>query len=254
MGTFVVATYHEIEDSATSPYILPWSGFRRQLMQLQELGIRAVGFSDVERAAEHGDNPPPFVVTFDDGHGSTVQACTEMAERGMRATAFVTPKFCLERPDFMQPSDLRALQKVADVGAHGYSHQPLTKLGDAELEAELHDSKAWLEDVLGSPVTYMSLPQGFANRRVLKACAAAGFRLVGNSVEWWNDSATAHATGLVNRIALRRGWSEEDFDAIVRRSTSFYLRRRLRGAALEVPKTLLSEAALAKLVRLWRAV
>jgi len=40
----------------------------------------------------------------------------------------------------------------------------------------------------------------------------------------------------VNRVALRRGWPIETFEAILRRDRVFYLKRRLRRAMLAMPK------------------
>jgi hypothetical protein len=36
------------------------------------------------------------------------------------------PSFCIDRSDFLKPAELRALHCIADVGAHGYTHRPLS--------------------------------------------------------------------------------------------------------------------------------
>lgn len=253
MGTFVTAMYHEICDTdRLSLYTLRWSDFRAQLQALVEMNVSAGGFSHLEESVRLKQEPPPVILTFDDGHISNLEAAHEIAGLGMRCTVFVNPKFCMERTDFMKPQDLRALQKVADVGAHGFTHAPLTKMGDAALRAELVDSKRWIEDIIGSDVRYMSVPGGYVDGRVLSACHAAGFALIGNSVEWWNRASPERMPDSVNRIALRRDWPLDTFQAVVRRRPGFYLRRRLRGAAMAIPKAVLSDAMTARINRLRR--
>ena len=98
-------------------------------------------FADLEKHIRGQTSPPDVTITFDDGHRSNLQAAMELAELGIRATVFVTPSFCIDRSDFLKPAELRALHRIADVGAHGYTHRPLTALDRRALDRELVDSK-----------------------------------------------------------------------------------------------------------------
>jgi peptidoglycan/xylan/chitin deacetylase (PgdA/CDA1 family) len=138
------------------------------------------------------------------------------------------------------------------VGAHGYTHRSLTKLDHRALEREIVESKIWLENIIGTEVRYMAAPGGDINHRVTEACLSAGYRLIGNSVEWWNRVSGRKVLHTVNRVTLRRGWPIETFEAILRRDPIFYLKRRMRGAMLVVPKLMLNDTAMAKLHRLRR--
>jgi len=250
MSHFVALMYHGISDAEQrSQYVLSWNDFRQQLKWLEEARIQAAGFKELEELGQAEISPPEVVVTFDDGHSSNLEAATELAQRGMRSIVFVTPKFCIEQSDFLKPADLRALHRVADVGTHGFSHRALTKLDQLALRSEVVESKRWLEDILGAEVRYMSAPGGFINEHVTEVCLTAGYHLIGNSVEWWNQAPHA-GLRTVNRVALRRGWPIETFRAIVRRHLSFYVRRRMRSATLALPKLVLNDAVITRLNKL----
>ena len=102
MNRFVALTYHNICDrEQASRYTLSWSEFRRQLQWMKEARLQAKGFADLEKHIETRTSPSEVTITFDDGHRSNLQAATEIAELGMRATVFVTPSLCIDRSDFL---------------------------------------------------------------------------------------------------------------------------------------------------------
>jgi peptidoglycan/xylan/chitin deacetylase (PgdA/CDA1 family) len=53
------------------------------------------------------------------------------------------------------------------LGSHGTTHRALTFLPSERCLAELTESKAWLEDVIGEEVRYLAAPGGFINSRVM---------------------------------------------------------------------------------------
>ena len=71
------------------------------------------------------------------------------------------------------------LRSLADRGvgiqSHGVSHAHLTRLSDAELRAELADSKAELEAELHRSSDELAYPYGEHDERVRAAARAAGY-------------------------------------------------------------------------------
>jgi peptidoglycan/xylan/chitin deacetylase (PgdA/CDA1 family) len=245
MSRFVALIYHNISNAGqASQYTLSWSEFRRQVQWMKKARIQATGFADLEKHIQAQTSPPEITITFDDGHCSNLEAATELAQLGIRATVFVTPSFCIDRSDFLKPAELRALHRIADVGTHGYTHRALTQLDRRALDREIIDSKIWLEDIIGAEVRYMAAPGGYINDRVTEVCQSAGYHLIGNSVEWWNRVSGHKGLHMVNRVALRRGWPLKTFEAILRRDPIFYLKRRLRGAILAMPKLMLNDTSM----------
>lgn len=122
-----------------------------------------------------------IAITFDDGYADNLHvAAPLLVERGLPFTVFVTTDFVREGVQgFLTPAEVRALSRVpgASIGAHGCTHRPLTECKPSELLAELGDSKNYLEDLLGQPVTSLAYPHGAADGRVRDAAAQVGYQI-----------------------------------------------------------------------------
>ncbi len=237
MSRFVTLMYHNLEQDPANRYSLPVKAFEQQVAWLTAEGYVVEGFPELEARLAHGVFPERYVVmTFDDGHRSNLQAAEILARAGGQATFFLTRDFCRQNPAFLRDSEIRELAGLCSVGGHGVTHAPLSRLDAARARDELAGSKAWLEDVTGSPVTTMSAPGGFINRPVLQLALDLGYTLVGNSVEWWNEPSTVNAERLVNRVAVWQGMPLSLFARIVRRDARYLRARRLRAATLELTK------------------
>jgi peptidoglycan/xylan/chitin deacetylase (PgdA/CDA1 family) len=164
-----------------------------------------------------------------------------MAAHGVRGTFFLTANYCRERADFLRAEDIRALAAEGfDFGTHGVTHRPLKFLPPEELKRELSESKAWLEETLGAPVRTMSLPAGQGGSAVCAAAFRAGYRLVGTSREASNGSLTV--PGTVNRFVVLAGHGARDVVQMAGASPAYVWKRRLRAAAIWLPKRLLRTA------------
>ncbi len=65
-----------------------------------------------------------------------------------------------------------------------------------------------------------------------------GYTLLGSSTECWNHVERVCETRVVCRTAVRPSFSLKTFQRIARAEAPFFLRRRTRAAALEIPKRL----------------
>jgi len=237
VSRFVSLMYHNLEQDPANRYSLPVEAFEQQVAWLKAEGYVIEGFPELEGRLARGVFPERYVVmTFDDGHRSNLRAAEILSRAGARATFFLTRDFCRHNPAFLRDSEIRELASLCSVGGHGVTHAPLSRLDAAQARAELAGSKAWLEDVTGSPVTTMSAPGGFINRAVLRQARDLGYTLVGNSVEWWNEPYTVNAERLVNRVAIWQGMPLDLFARIVRHDARYLRARRLRASALELPR------------------
>ena len=219
--------YHGIHDGAASPgrfdpvYSVTRARFARQL--------------DWIAKRESPDLPH---ITFDDGDASNaVTALPMLRERGLRATFFITGEF-IGQPGMVSRDDVRALVAAGmQVGAHGMSHAFLEDMDLATLRRELRDSKAILEDILGSEVTAMALPGGRGGARELGEALDCGYRELYGSRPG-PDDGDGHPRWR-NRVAITRGMDDARFAALASWRGPFVQWARLRHGALAVPKRVL---------------
>jgi peptidoglycan/xylan/chitin deacetylase (PgdA/CDA1 family) len=118
-------------------------------------------------------------ITFDDGNTSDLElALPALQRRGLRATFFVVAGR-MGMPGFLSQDDVLALEAAGmTIGSHGMLHRPWRGLDYAGLEAELHDARRMLEDIVQRPVTQAACPFGSYDRRVLRALRSNGYDAV----------------------------------------------------------------------------
>ncbi len=237
---FSCLMYHYLAEEPASRYWVSFGEFRRQLAWLTAEGFTIEGFPGLQRRLISGEMPDRYVVlTFDDGHRSCLRAAEWIREVGAQASFFLTKEFCESRSDFLQRDEIRALASLCSVGSHGVTHAPLSRISTGQLIEELSVSKQWLEDIIGDQVDTLTAPGGFINSGVVHHAQALGFRLLGNSTEWWNRADRVAATHVANRVGMRHAFGFETFTRIARAQMRFYVPRRLRSAILLPPKRLL---------------
>lgn len=214
----MVLAYHEVMPESNYAYCVTTASFAEQLRLLDSMKkTKSLG-------AE---------ITFDDGEQSQFHnALPLLAEHGFKATYFVTPGLIGTAAKFLGWDDFRALQAAGhSIQSHGWSHKFLTFCSEAELAHELRASKQFLEDNLGSAVEEISVPGGRWNRRVLRACAAAGYRRVYVSHPWVKTEIDG--VEVIGRFMVRRTTTIIELEKIVAKNRSTLRKLRLRSQLRE---------------------
>ena len=169
-----ILTFHAL-DAKPDAIAFPPEQFERGLEILHERGHHSIALTDAADLVRDGKAFPDdaCVLTFDDGYRSVYEHALPLLQRfGFTATVFVPvgANGCLPRlggREMLDANGIRALRSAGiHVGAHTMSHCDLTRLSDDQLEAEVRDSKAILEDVLGERVSTFCYPYGQHDRRV----------------------------------------------------------------------------------------
>lgn len=174
-----ILTYHTVGCSAYGDRLglntITLESFREHVDILAEMDSVPISPLEIQR------NELQVAISFDDGYKDNLHvAAPLLVERGLPFTVFVTSDFVRGRVNgFLSPSELRQLAQLpgATIGAHGCSHRNLIKCSREELRGELEDSKHYLEDIIGQPITSLAYPYGAADMRVRNAAGCAGYQV-----------------------------------------------------------------------------
>ena len=182
-----VLIYHDIKAKVVMEgFDVSLAEFRYQLDWLKAHGWHALSADEFVGYLERGEPFPKktFLITFDDDYGGiTRYAAEELEARDMGAVFFVIVDSIgepLSRREYCHVSaeKLKALASNPkfSLESHTMSHpERLTQLSDEELEHELVESKARVEELSGRSVRLFSYPCGDYDQRVIDAAIDAGY-------------------------------------------------------------------------------
>jgi peptidoglycan-N-acetylglucosamine deacetylase len=116
-----------------------------------------------------------LTTSWDDGNPADLRLAESLALHGLRGTFYL----CRDRQHRprLNDGDIRELATFPEVeiGSHTLTHPDLTRLNARQVEVELRDSRSWLEDLIGQPVTSFCYPNGRHGRGLARRVAAAGY-------------------------------------------------------------------------------
>ena len=233
----VIPTYHEITEET--------SGYSYSVTAEQFAAHMAV-------VAKHSPAAGRPQITFDDGVQSQFNhALPAMRQNSITATFFVNAGLIELVPEYMTWEQLaETLRQGHRIQSHGWSHAYLPDCSDAKLEEELRCSKETLEQKLGAEVDEISMPGGRWDRRVLEACARAGYRRVYLSDPWARSKAQT-GVEVVGRLMVRSATSTHELQKALNARGAGVLAARTRYRVKEAIKSALGH----KLYhRLWLAL
>lgn len=178
-GARVILCHHDVSrptfEHHSPHYSTTPARFREQLDFIQE-HFRVVGLEEL-LAAPPRRSHRLAALTFDDGFRSVLlEAAPILAKRGLPFTVFVNemaietnrlaylPQYqfpptksrvYLAAPEVVELADSGAL-----IGSHSRTHAVLAECDQPGLEREILGNKAYLERLLGRPVSHLAIPYG----------------------------------------------------------------------------------------------
>jgi peptidoglycan/xylan/chitin deacetylase (PgdA/CDA1 family) len=150
------------------------------MARLQEGGHRTLSLREAADCLRRGEPFPDLslVITFDDGYQPVYdEAFPVLQEHRMAATVFLTvgekaPASPADRLPSLHGRSMLAWHEIREMhrwgisfGAHTLTHPDLTRLPGDQVESEIRDSKAIIEDALGAAVPCFAYPYGHHDRR-----------------------------------------------------------------------------------------
>jgi peptidoglycan/xylan/chitin deacetylase (PgdA/CDA1 family) len=181
-----ILTYHSIDESG-SVISVSREIFRQQMDFLGANGYKTVSLGNLADSLleKKALSPKTVVLTFDDGFENFYTAAYPILEQhDFRATVFLVTDLCdcynswdknssnVAREKLLSWRQIKELKANGiEFGAHTKTHPDLTKISAAEVEVETIESKAMIENMLGSEVTTFAYPYGKFNPAVKRAVA-----------------------------------------------------------------------------------
>jgi len=180
-GTCVVLYYHEVSPADRGRFAAQLDGLCDQAIPISAL---------MPQSLKAGKRY--VAVTVDDAFVSFCRnGLPELVKRNIPVVVFVPTAYlgrqvewgmeeAMVSPDeqIITTSELQELVKnpIVQIGSHTANHRNLTLLDETEAMKELSESKMFLEQTLGCPVSSISFPYGAFSPRHLQLASAAGYQ------------------------------------------------------------------------------
>jgi len=118
----------------------------------------------------------PVILTFDDGYSDFyTTALPILMSHDFTAEEYVVAGF-VGQPGYMTAAQVREADRSGiEIGSHTVSHVNLATASLGAVRAQLSESKAFLEQLIGHPVVSFCYPSGKFNASVASQVAAAGY-------------------------------------------------------------------------------
>ncbi len=113
-----------------------------------------------------------ITTSWDDGSIVDLKVAELLSKYGIKGTFYI-PKSLFARP--LGKSEIRGLAQSFEIGAHTLNHADLTKIPLSEAKAEIAGSKAYLEDLLGHPISMFCYVSGKYNPEIKRLVKDSGF-------------------------------------------------------------------------------
>jgi peptidoglycan/xylan/chitin deacetylase (PgdA/CDA1 family) len=200
-----ILTYHYIRINPVSSDRMGFAlsvtpaDFAAQMDWLRDSGYHPITAGDLHAYLRGARGLPskPVILTFDDGYGDFyTTALPILRAHDFRATAYVVSGF-VGWPNYMTAAQVvEADRSGIEIGSHTVNHPNLTNMSSVSVRSQLVDSKRFLENLLGHPVTSFCYPSGKVNSMVAWQVADVGY-----------DSATTTIFGFRHTLADRYIWT-----------------------------------------------
>jgi peptidoglycan/xylan/chitin deacetylase (PgdA/CDA1 family) len=164
--------------------------FRDQLRYFKWAGFKVLSLAEAYRCLFEGAPMPErsVVITVDDGYDDFREhAWPALQEFGYPATVYLVSSLVGRKAEWlkdwpaqaslMDAASIRQLHREGcGFGSHSLTHPRLSQLPQDAMRAEVFDSKATLEDLLGEAVQDFCYPYGDYNEHTRDLVAEAGYR------------------------------------------------------------------------------
>src|SRR5579875_2126819 len=206
-GPVPFLVYHALGPApANAPFpglYVSYGDFKAEMAWLHSHGYQAVTIDEVMKAWYHHGTLPrkPIVITFDNGYPQQVTFAPHvMARYGWLGVLNEITE------NHLAPRQIWPIIHMGwEVDSHSLTHPELTTASAAELWAQVHDSRVYLQRTFHVPSNSFCYPSSHYNAAVIAAVKRAGYT---NAVTEGDAYATSADPYLLPRFEIEGGVSE----------------------------------------------
>lgn len=217
-----VLGYHRIlvnDREDREKHSVPLRDFERQVAYLRECGFMSVDLSELlmpdGSRFQLDQKRKAIVITFDDGHDSDYRHAFPVLQKyGFVGVSFIIVGWVGNAGYLSWEQIIEMSHFGVSIQSHTMTHRFLPDLSGEDLREELRVSKAMLEEKLGKSVDFLSIPNGFANKRVIDAVISEGYKGVCRSVPGLSRFEQKEFR-ILDRLMITRKTSFDTFCRIV---------------------------------------
>jgi peptidoglycan/xylan/chitin deacetylase (PgdA/CDA1 family) len=173
-----VLMYHSINDNPLDEYDLKTSKFDNQMNYLKTKGYTTLTFDEYYNIINNNAVAPDkcVLITFDDGIADNYTVAEPILKSyGFHAGFFIITDF-VGTEGYMDIDQIKGLISDGfDIGSHSLNHEKLSDYNFKEQLDIITSGKAGLEELIGQPVKYLSIPYGALNADTLAVLSLAGY-------------------------------------------------------------------------------
>lgn len=188
-----VLMYHSIAVEEGNPIRMPVEQFDAEMKYIKDQGYTTLTMKELYSYFENQVAVPEksIVITLDDGYSDNYTAAFPVLKKyGLKATVFMVTSTIDVNPNCLTSAQIKEMDKAGiQIESHTVTHRDLDSLSYSEQLAELKDSKAALEQLLGRTVDYVAYPTGKYNDDTVKAVADAGYKMAFTTNGRWSDKS-----------------------------------------------------------------
>jgi hypothetical protein len=169
----------------------------------------------------------PVLLFFDDGSREDLIVANLLARRKLKGV-FGIPLRSVDTQ--LSREDIVKLASVGEIASHSITHKNLVKLAKVDHSIawrELYYSRAYLEKIIGRPVTTFVYPYGVYNTTIKKLAKEAGY-LFARTMDPYNTSLRNVAIHSYE-VPITLSHGRPDRYQIARAILNFYVKNKLSG-------------------------
>jgi peptidoglycan/xylan/chitin deacetylase (PgdA/CDA1 family) len=146
--------------------------------------------------------------SWDDGHVLDIKLANLLKKYGLKGTFYISAENReFKKKELLTNRQIISLSRDFEIGAHTMTHPRLSKVGKKESEAEIAESKIYLEKLTGKKIISFCYPGGDYNHTHISQLKKAGYKMA-RTTKRFSTGTAKNPYETPTTIHAYRHWSD----------------------------------------------